>query len=179
MSTDENLLLNIAKGDSKSFELLFYKHKNAVFGLSLRLLGTRMLAEENSQESWIRVVRCAHQFEPRRPVLSWILAITKNLALNTLQKRGWESELDPDTEQSIPWSGEELSDTLEKVNSIESLKEAIQQLPDRQRVALVLWMYEEKSYSELAQELGIAVNAVKVLLFRAKENIKKWARTSS
>ena len=66
-----------------------------------------------------------------------------------------------------------MTEQLENVQDIKKLKEAIAKLPDRQRVALVLWMHEEKSYAELATELDLDVNAVKALLFRAKENLAK------
>ncbi len=177
---DIELLKKIANGDSKAFESLMKKHQNAVYGLSLRILGARMLAEENVQETWIRVVRSAGTFQQQEKasVLSWILKITKNLALNVLDKRGWEEQLSEENENQISDSVEDISTTLQKAEDMKALKKAIDTLPDRQRVALILWMHEEKSYSELSVELGININAVKVLLFRAKENLEKALKGS-
>jgi RNA polymerase sigma-70 factor (ECF subfamily) len=172
MITDEKLLTKIANGDSKAFESLFTRHKNIVYGLSLRILGAKMLAEENSQDVWIKVVESADSFQAQGSVRSWILTITRNQALNTIRRRGWEEELSIDAEAKIPFDQADLTQQLETFNELEKLKESIAKLPDRQRVALVLWMSEEMSYAELAQELDINVNAVKVLLFRAKENLK-------
>lgn len=176
MINDEELLKNIAKGDSKAFELLFNRHKKSVYGLSLRILGSPPLAEENAQETWIKVVEFAKNFELRASVLSWIQKIAKNQALNILRKRGWEEELPFDSQDSI--ADETLSsfEALEQTEDLAMLKSAVDSLPDRQRVALVLWMHEEKSYSELAQEMNLNVNAVKVLLFRAKENVQKFLK---
>ena len=177
---DIELLKKISNGDSKAFESLMKKHQNAVYGLSLRILGASMLAEENVQETWIRVVRSAGTFQQQEKasVLSWILKITKNLALNILDKRGWEDQLSDEKENQISDSAEDISTTLQKAEDMKALKKAIDSLPDRQRVVLVLWMHEEKSYSELAVEMGININAVKVLLFRAKENLEKALKGS-
>jgi RNA polymerase sigma-70 factor (ECF subfamily) len=171
---DVNLLEKIAKGDKKAFVALMTKYEKAVYGLGLRILKSSELAEDNAQDTWIRVVRAADQFSEPGNVKAWILKITKNLALNTLEKRGWEESLSEGQESQIEMAQEEISVTIEKAQTLQALKAAVDKLPDRQRVALVLWMFEEKSYSELSVELKINVNAVKVLLFRAKENIEKY-----
>jgi RNA polymerase sigma-70 factor (ECF subfamily) len=172
MISDEKLLAKIINGDSKAFESLFLRHKNKVYGLSLRILGAKMLAEENSQEVWIKVVEGASQYKELGSVQSWILSITRNQALNTLRKRGWEEELSPELESQLPDLESSSFQKLQDFTDINKLKLAIDKLPDRQRVALVLWLSEEMSYSEIAQELRINENALKVLLFRAKENLK-------
>lgn len=172
--SDEELIQKIAKGDSQAFEALFQRHKRAVYGFSLRLLGASMLAEENSQEVWIRVVQASTRFEPTGTALSWILRITKNLALNTIEKRGWEEELTPERQDKIELEQSDVAQVLGRTQDLEKVKRALGKLPDRQRVALVLWMQEEKTYAELSTELKINVNAVKVLLFRAKENLRKF-----
>jgi RNA polymerase sigma-70 factor (ECF subfamily) len=171
---DYELLQKISRGDAKAFETLLKKHQRAVYGMSLRLLGSSQLAEENAQETWIRVVNAAATYQPQAAALSWILKIAKNLALNVLDKRGWEEELSPEKEDRLENEESDLELNFEQGETLQKLKNAVAKLPDRQRVALVLWMEEEKSYAELAQELKINVNAVKVLLFRAKENVQKW-----
>lgn len=173
------LLQKIAKGDSKAFESLLLRHQKAVYGLSLRLLKSPSLAEDNAQDTWIRVVKSASSFEGKSKALTWILTITKNLALNYLQKKVWEEDLSPDTESQIAQDTEGVDLQIETAEKMEKLKKTIAQLPDRQRVVLVLWMEKEKSYSELAQEMKLNVNAVKVLLFRAKENVHKLMKEDS
>lgn len=171
--SDAILLQQIQKGDSKAFESLYNKYKSAVFGLSYRLLGASMLAEENAQDVWMKVINSAASFSGNESAKSWILTITKNHALNTIKKRGWEEALPEEAEAQIPAETEFHFGELSEYQKIENLKKAMELLPDRQRVALVLWMHDEKSYSEIAQELGININACKVLLFRAKEAIKR------
>ncbi len=176
---DFELLQKIAKGDSKAFESLLHKHQRAVYGLSLRLLKSSSLAEDNAQETWIRVVKSAGSFEKRATVLAWIMTIAKNLALNSLEKRGWEEALSPEDENQVMADQKDMELELLQGETLQKLKAAVSQLPDRQRVALILWMEQEKSYSELAQEMKLNANAVKVLLFRAKENVQKLMKEDS
>lgn len=133
-----------------------------------------MLAEDMAQETWIRVVRAAGQFDPKGSVKSWILTIAKNVCLNELRKRKWE-ETDDDKVAEFQ-DGQDLEENLIQMQRLELLKEAVDQLPERQRVALVLFMFEEKTLSELAVEMGLQVNAVKALLHRARENVHNYIR---
>lgn len=171
--TDEELLQKICQGDSRAFESLFKKYKAIVFGLSRRILGAHMLAEENSQEVWMKVISAAASFQNQGSVKSWILQIAKNNALNIIRKRGWEEELPLEKEEVLEDQSLAYSEILAGVERSENLKAAIDSLPDRQRVAIVLWMQEDLSYADIAIQLDMNVNAVKVLIFRAKENLKR------
>jgi RNA polymerase sigma-70 factor (ECF subfamily) len=177
--TDEELIRKIAKGEAKAFEMLFEKYKGSVYGLGLRLLASSSLAEDNSQEAWIKIVQAAPQYKDQGNAKAWILRITKNTALNTLRKRGWEQELSLEDSEQIEDSGKDLLSVMAGIEDTNRLKKAIDQLPQRQRVILVLWMSEEKSYEDLAKEMYISLNAAKVLLFRAKENLQKMLISSS
>jgi len=171
--TDEELILRTAKGDSKGFEALLVRYQKNVFGLCRKLLRSDMLAEEIAQETWIRVVRASSQFEARGSVKSWILTIAKNLCLNSIEKRGWEEPLPEGSEEQIEDPSLGLEALLSQREQKLRIVQAMDLLPDRQRAVLILWMQEEKSYEELAQEMKTHVGALKVLLFRAKENLAK------
>lgn len=173
MTTDEELIQRIAQGDSKAFESLLGRYQKNVFGLCRKLMRSDMLAEEIAQETWMRVVCASSQFETNGSVKSWILTIAKNLCLNALEKRGWEEALPEGAEEQIQDPGEELEAWLSSQQEKRKLTRALDHLPDRQRAALILWMQEEKTYEELAREMKTNVGAMKVLLFRAKENLAK------
>jgi RNA polymerase sigma-70 factor, ECF subfamily len=174
--TDEDLIFKTAKGDSKAFESLLGRYKNHVFGLCKRLMRSEMLAEEMSQETWIRVVRAAPQFEPKGSVKSWILTIAKNQCLNLIEKRGWEEAMPEGFEEQIADPTENLETILGNQAVKKQIIKAMDQLPDRQRAVLVLWMQDEKSYEEMAKDLKTHVGALKVLLHRAKENLARALR---
>lgn len=170
---DEDLLKRIAGGDASAFALLFAKYKNAVFGLAFHLMGSRMQAEDIAQETWIRVVKNAASFRGGGSARAWVLAISRHLALNSLRQRKWEAELPPENEAALVDESLSFEDLLQSEEASRRLQAALAELPDRQRVALVLYLGEEKSYAAIASELDIEVNAVKALLFRARENLKK------
>lgn len=170
---DQALIRKIAKGDSKAFESLFQKYKALVYGYSRRLLVSESLAEDNAQETWMKIVQYAHQYQEQGSLKSWMITIAKNTALNTLRKRGWEEELENETSENIQDLSLDLLSMMENQQTLGKMRKAIEELPDRQRVILILWISEEKSYEELATDLQINLNAAKVLLFRAKQNLQK------
>lgn len=102
-----------------------------------------------------------------------MMTVTKNTALNTLRKRGWEEELSDDSSDQIEDSSLDLVSLMENRETMEKLKRALDDLPERQRIAVMLWMQEEKSYEEIAEDLQVNLNAAKVLLFRAKQGLLK------
>lgn len=173
-NNEYQLIKAIASGDSKSFESLLNLHQSAVYGLCFRLMGNAASAQDMAQETWMKVIRAAGQFDPRGSVRAWILTIAKNMCLNELRKHKWE-ESNPEQIESYK-SDEDLEESLIQMQSLGLLKQAVDQLPERQRVALVLFMFEEKSMSELAVEMGLQVNAVKALLHRARENVQTYLR---
>jgi RNA polymerase sigma-70 factor (ECF subfamily) len=173
--SDAKLLKEIAMGDQKSFEALYTKYKSDVFGVSLRLVKTRSIAEEISQRVWMKVIDKADSFKGDESAKSWLLTIVKNQCLNEIKaSKKWKSfddveDLNHAMEASLAamipdnqfWSDLE----------VEKAKECLNQLNERQRVSLVLFYLEEKPISELAKDLDLQTNAIKALLFRARKNM--------
>ena len=170
---DSQLLKKIAKGDSKSFSVLLEKHKSKVFGTCYYLMGDKALAEDLSQETWIRVVKSAEDYQPTAPVIAWILRIARNACYNELRTRNRWSELSPEEENQVIHDQLTVEEILGNEEDESRLKEAIVKLPPQQKMALLMVVQEEKSHAEVALELKCSVGAVKVLLFRARENLKK------
>jgi RNA polymerase sigma-70 factor (ECF subfamily) len=188
-NTDEELIKKIASGDRVAFATLLEKYKSMVFGFSVRMINDRTVAEEIAQETWMRVVEHADSFQGRSKVTSWILAICRNLALDELKKQNHHQSIDDDGNgnSSDNLADKELSALVDEQplaeqlittqQDVQKLKFLIAELPDKQRVALVMTMSDDETpQSELAQQMGITVNAFKVLVHKAKENIKtKWS----
>lgn len=175
---DEALLRQIAKGDSKAFESLLRAHKRAVFGLAYHLTGSKMTAEDISQETWIRVVKNAESFKGES-ARAWILTIARNLSLNELRRGKWEAELPPEDEGRLVSDAFSFDELMQTESDLKRVQSALTRLPDRQRVALVLFLSEERTYAQIGAELELDVNAVKALLFRARENLKKMMAEAS
>lgn len=176
---DCRLLENIAQGDSKSFESLLGKYKDLVYGFCFKMTGDKSMAEDLSQETWLKVVQNAHSFYPKynsdsQPVAkvsSWIVKIARNLALNEIKKKKWELS-DESYIQGLEDPDKDIESLLIGIQNKNDINKAIQSLSEQSRVVLVMWMSDEVSHSQIAEELSISVANVKVVLFRAKKELQ-------
>lgn len=174
---DGKLLLEIAKGNSKSFELLFKKYKNKVFGLCKKLLREQAASEELAQEVWFQVIKSASQYkEQGESALPWIMIMTRNRCLNHLKKNSKWTELSPEDEQNIPDQQSDMSDLIESEDKIIKLKSCLDTLPEKQRVAVNILITEDLSQAEIAKLMSLSVANIKVILFRARENLLSCMR---
>lgn len=166
---------HLAKGDQSAFNCLFSHYGDLVFGYCLKLLQNRDRAEDASQEVWVKVLKSAHRYEGRGRLRAWLLQITRNTCFNFFrdQKKNRAedlSDVDVDVED---FTQDSVLNTLTEAQNIVQLKQHIQDLPDNQRMALMIWMTEELSYEEIAAQLQLSVSAVKSLLFRARQTLKE------
>ncbi|MCE3011235.1 MAG: sigma-70 family RNA polymerase sigma factor [Proteobacteria bacterium] len=178
---DLQVLKKIGEGSEQDFLRLYHKYKKNVYGLSYKILQTKALAEEVTQEVWMKVVQNAARFEAlpgtvsQNPVKAWILQITRNQCLNLLEKKStWEisSESESDLLNELS-AGGDPDEELQVLENEALLNQWIDELPEIQRACLVLWISSEKSYGELAKELKLTETHVKVLIHRAKQNLKR------
>ncbi len=175
-------MARIAEGDDEAFEILVNRHQTSVLNLIYRFIGDRTHAKDLAQEVFIRVWRAAKTYKPEAKFATWIYRITANLCFNELKssrRKKWFS-----FQQSDDQSGETIEDRLsdaapsaedlllEKERS-RQISEALQSLPDNQRMALILKRYDDLSYHEIAQILGCSVSAVESLLVRAKKSLQE------
>jgi len=178
----EELMARIAKGDEDAFEILVNRHQNSILNLVYRFIGDRTQAKDLTQEVFIRVWQSAKSYEPKAKFTTWIYRITANLCFNELKssrRRKWfsfnwsyedgEHTFEETPSDSAP-SAEDL--LLEKERS-RQISDALQSLPDNQRMALVLKRYDDLSYQEIAQIIGCSVSAVESLLVRAKRTLQE------
>lgn len=172
--SDDELMVQIAKGDQRAFGRLFERHSGKALGYACRLIGDRERAEDVAQEVWLKVVKAAERYEGTGNFIAWLYTLTRHTCLNMIrdQRRLFEalaSEGEPESFE-IP-DRRELEETIMKMAEVERVKREIDQLPDSQRLALVAWLTEDLSYDELAAHMSISVPSLKSLLFRARRNL--------
>ena len=179
----EDLMARIAKGDDDAFEILVNRHQTSVLNLIYRFIGDRTQAKDLAQEVFIRVWQAARGYEPKAKFTTWLYRITANLCFNELKsarRKKWFPFHQSSDDQSGNTIEETLSDSepsaedllLEKERS-RQISDALQSLPDNQRMALVLKRYDDLSYEEIARILNCSVSAVESLLVRAKRTLQK------
>ena len=177
----EELMARIANGDEAAFEILVNRHQASVLNLIYRFVGDRTQAKDLAQEVFIRVWQTAKTYKPKAKFTTWLYRITANLCFNELKssrRKKWFSfnrfEDDEHTfEETLADSAPSAEDILLEKERSRRISDALQSLPDNQRMALVLKRYDDLSYQEIAQIIGCSVSAVESLLFRAKRTLQE------
>jgi RNA polymerase sigma-70 factor, ECF subfamily len=177
-SEDVRLMGLIAGGDMTAFEQLVERHQALVAGTAGRMLGSNSDVEDIAQQVFIRVWKSAGRYRPQAKFTTWLLKITRNLVFNELRRTKRRAQMPLQTEpqaEEIALPDETtpapdaslLEDELQR-----AIENAITQLPDAQRMALILRRYEDLSYEDIAEVLDLSVPAVKSLLFRARTELR-------
>lgn len=176
---DVRLMQLAGRGDVQAFQQLVERHQNLVVGTVARMLGDSSDVEDIAQQVFIRLWRSASRYVARAKFTTYLLTITRNLVFNELRRRKRHNALPLQTEEE----GEELQigdehargpdESLLEVELDKAIRAAIAELPESQRMALVLRRYEELSYDEIAEVLNQSVPAVKSLLFRARTELRQ------
>jgi len=171
------LIKAIAGGDQEAFERLVKRYQNPLYNFVYRHLGDRALAEDITQETFLRIYRSAPRFEPRARVSTWIFKMAFNLSLNESERRGrLQLRETPITDEHQCADGSSAA-AVAKFELEQQITGLLDRLPDRQRAALLLRVNEGLSYREIAEVLGISVQSVESLIFRARQQLRGVARS--
>jgi RNA polymerase sigma-70 factor (ECF subfamily) len=178
---DVECMLKVKKGDRVAFEILMRKYYPRILNFVYRFLDNRQLSEDLTQDVFLKVYKSARRYRPRSKFQTWLYTIAKNTCLNELRRnRRQMASLDEPTPFDERMQKKEISDPhadpagdffqKEKKALIQA---AINELPENQRIAVILRRYENFSYVEIATTLNVTDKAVKSLLSRAKVNLRK------
>ncbi|MEY2545048.1 MAG: hypothetical protein QOG48_165 [Verrucomicrobiota bacterium] len=175
---DVRLMQLVARGDTAAFEELVGRHQALVIGTVARMLGSNSDVEDIAQQVFVRVWRSAPRYQPRAKFTTWLLKITRNLVFNEMRRTKRHTHVPMQTEpgaEEIPIKDENVQEpdaALLEHELQEEIEKAIVDLPDTQRMAVVLRRYEDLSYEDIAEVLSLSVPAVKSLLFRARTELR-------
>ena len=175
---DAELMLRSGRGDTAAFEQLVERHQALVIGTVARMLGNNSDIEDIAQQVFVRVWKSATRYAPTAKFTTWLLTITRNLVFNETRrrKRHPAAALDaPAVDESLvlPDHTRLVPDEALLARELElAIDHAIRLLPEKQRLAVVLRRFENKSYEEIAEVLNLSVPAVKSLLFRARSELR-------
>src|SRR6266513_1659936 len=177
-AADVRLMRLVSGGDTGAFEQLIERHQSLVAGTVARMLGSNSDVEDIAQQVFIRVWKSARRYVPRAKFTTWLLKITRNLVFNELRrsKRRPHVPLQSEPGAEDPPLKDETNlapdASLLESELQRTIEEAIQRLPESQRMALVLRRYEQLSYEQIAEVLDLSVPAVKSVLFRARTELR-------
>jgi RNA polymerase sigma-70 factor (ECF subfamily) len=172
------LMERVRDGDIAAFEELVSRHQHAVIGTVAKMLGSPNEAEDIGQQVFIRIWKSAKRYEAKAKFTTWMFTITRNLVFNEMRRRQRKPAVsmnEREEEFHIATPDESVVTPAEATlqNELEqAVDAAIQALPEKQRMAVVLRRYEELPYEEIAGILDLSLPAVKSLLFRARAQLK-------
>ena len=159
-------------GRSGAFDLIVDRHKRTVYQLCYRFVPNHEDASDLTQDVFLRAYRGLRTFRGQSSISTWLYRIGVNVCLNRVSARRVESE-SIEQREFVDEQSESASDRLLKDERAARVREAVAQLPPKQRAALVLRMYHDMSHQEIADVLGSSVGAVKANFFHALANLKK------
>jgi RNA polymerase sigma-70 factor (ECF subfamily) len=175
---DVRLMRLVARGDTVSFEKLIERHQSLIIGTVARMLGSNSDVEDIAQQVFIRLWKSASRYVPRAKFTTWLLKITRNLVFNELRRSKSraqtpiQSEANTEEMQLKDESNPAPDASLLESELQKAIEKAIGELPETQRMAVVLRRYEEFSYEQIADILDLSVPAVKSVLFRARTELR-------
>jgi len=181
LERDAELMLRVREGDPESFALLLERHRRPVIHFMYRMIQDQAVAEELAQEVFLRVYRARSTYEPTAKFTTWLFRIATRLALNWIRdnqkKIANHASLDEDPADGpalqVADARPNVEEELLRRARCEEIKRAIARLPEKQRAAVLMHKYSEMEYSQIASVLGCSESAVKSLLFRAYETLRK------
>jgi len=170
---NDDLLARLRRGETQAFEDLVRTYQHRVFGVGLRMLGSRAEAEEIAQETFLRAHRAIGEFRGEARLGTWLYAIASRLCLNRLasgERR--HTRADDDALARVPAGGSDAAMVLEQSELEAALHQAIADLPDERRIVVVLRDLEGLAYEEIAEVLGLELGTVRSRLHRARTELK-------
>ena len=170
----------LCERDERAFRNVVEEYRNKVFGTILNIVQDREEAEDGTQEVFIQVFQSIGGFKNESSLSTWIYKIAIRKALDKLRRKKTRSRLN----KFIPWwmpqekNVEERSFfhpgvTLDNKEKASAIFNALQALPERQRVAVTLIKIERMTYAEVSTIMDVSIKALESLVSRGKENLEK------
>jgi len=181
---DVRLMLRVRDDDAVAFEELVSRYQARVLSVLRRQVRRQEQAEDLAQDVFLRVYRARKQYQPQAKFATWLFTIVNNVASNANRSAARRKEVNvtgkvdvddgpPELDQmALAASGLMPTRVLDKAERAEVLKLAIEALNERQRMALLLAKFEELSYAEIGEIMGMSAKAIKSLLARARDNLR-------
>ncbi len=174
----QNILIEkLKEGNNEAFIELINEHRARVLNICYGFVRNQEEAEDITQEVFIEVFRSISQFRGDSKISTWIYRIAVTRSLNSIKKNRFKQFL-----TSIETHVESFFATKNDLNPEQKLEQkeqnriinnAINKLPENQRIAFMLYNYDGFSYNNIAEIMNTSLSSVESLIFRAKQNLKK------
>ena len=180
---DIRVMLRVRDDAPGAFEELVEKYQHRLVAVLHHILGDAADAEDLAQEVFLRIYRARKKYRARAKFSTWLFTIANNLALNALRTRQRKpvvplpvsdsGPLGPRPAEQLAFDHrEQPTRRLAQQELAEVVRRAVENLNERQRIAVVLNKFEEMNYADIARVMRLSTKAVKSLLSRARSNLR-------
>jgi RNA polymerase sigma-70 factor, ECF subfamily len=176
---DEELVLEYQRGSSEALEEIFQRYKKPILNYSLRVLGHRADAEDVTTEIFMTILTNKFAYQPQAKFSTWLYTVARNACVTRLRRRRhivsiWftKTEEQEVEEWDIPDTKDLPREELIKKETARAVRQVIAKMSGLQKEALILREYQKLSYKEIAEILNCSTENVKILLFRAREQLR-------
>jgi RNA polymerase sigma-70 factor (ECF subfamily) len=176
--TDSQLIREIKDGNAELYAELMRRYERKIYAFIFHMLKSSSMesvSEDLSQETFYKAYRSLQTFrEVEASFSTWLYTIARNTVLSELRKQNKNNPVSLDHGGYTPYASFDAmpEPTLLRNEKVTMVRDAINNLPEKQRSALILREYDQLEYQEIANILGQTVSAVKSLLFRARASVK-------
>jgi RNA polymerase sigma-70 factor (ECF subfamily) len=168
---DRPIAKKAQSGDQRAYEILLNNYNKLIYRLIYRLTHDAEACEELTQETFVKAFEKLSYYDAKKPFYPWLCRIAVNLSLNWNRDKkeimGYNDELDS------PLSSRDISDELHTKYAVIDVEQAIEMLSPSLKAAIVLRIYEDLSYKEIAEVLNISIGTVMSRIYRAREELRK------
>ena len=156
------------KGDKQAYEQLYRENVGKIYALCLRLCGQRELAEDLTQEAFIKAWQKINSFKGESAFCSWMYRLTSNLVISHMRQQSqWKNV------SLIEDHVNHAQDIIAVAHEKSDLEKSIKELPDQARSVLILYEYFGYQHNEISKLTGLAISTCKAHLHRARNLLRK------
>lgn len=173
---ENDLIRRVLAGEQEAFSPLVKEHQRSIYYLIYRIVQDEEAAKDLTQESFVKAYQSLKSFKMKSSFSTWLYRIAVNTAKNYLRERSRRPMGADNGEEELLAIPDEKPGSLEdqiKREEWEKVQKAVASLPEKQRITLILKVYEEKSFEEVAQIMNSPVGTAKANYHHAMENLKK------
>lgn len=181
---DSRLARKAQRGDRQAFGVILSRYERPIFSFIYHFFQNPALCEDLTQETFLRAFRFIKSFRTKEKLSTWLFSIAKNLCIDELRRmrKGTTVDIDAVDPEALVADGDSATDPLEasiRIQEGELIHRAVARLPEKYRICIILFYYNELSYEEISSVMKISLSNTKILLFRGKRMLSEAYREES
>lgn len=174
MEKEEGFLNRIAEGEKEIFGELVLRHQDFIFSVVSKYVRIEEEARDLTQDVFLKAYENIGKFRGESKISSWLYRIAYNLSMNWSERRsGRETQLDDELAETLAEPPSLAEEIFEREAQLARITGLLAELPEKYRAVISLYYFEDKSYQEIAETLGLPMNTVKIRLLRAKDRLRE------